>query len=440
MRVLLATVGSRGDVQPFVALAMGLRDAGHTVAICTCPKFREFVVGHGIEFLHLDDGLLRLLESDLGRKLLQNLTGVVGLLKTMPRVIKQIGPIQKRMVDDCWAAVETFRPDAIVFHSKLFCVPSFAAVRNIPAILTMFCPLLVPTGDFPLFGPSLGSTWNRGTYRIARWITAAGTRGYMRDWRSRFDKAGASNASSPSRVSTSKSVPVMHAYSETLSSRPADWPDAAMVSGYWFMPQDNLDGNLDRVPWKPSSELVEFLRQGPAPVYFGFGSMAGDSARITRNILSAISKTDLRAVLATGWGGIDLVPRSEKVFVIDSVPHEWLFPQMAAVVHHGGAGTTAAGLAAGCPTVISPFGLDQPFWGRCVEKRGAGLKIPSPSRVTDDQIAKAIIQVTREVSYRDAARTIQSQLVRERGVERAIEMIEAIASTWRISPRAELSS
>jgi len=114
MRVLLTAVGSRGDVQPFVALAIGLKDAGHTVAICTCPKFREFVVGHGIEFLHLDDGLLRLLESDLGRKLFQNLTGLLGLLKTIPSVIKQIGPIQKRMVDDCWAAVESFKPDAIM--------------------------------------------------------------------------------------------------------------------------------------------------------------------------------------------------------------------------------------------------------------------------------------------------------------------------------------
>jgi len=426
MRVLLTTVGSRGDVQPFVALAMGLKDAGHSVAICTCPKFREFVVGNGIEFLHLDDGLLRLLESDLGRKLFQNLTGLLGLLKTIPSVIKQIGPIQRRMVDDCWAAVETFNPDAIVFHSKLFCVPAFAAVRSIPVFLTMFCPMLVPTGEFPLFGASLGRNWNRGTYQLARWLTRIGTRGYMRDWRLRFDKAGLSNASSPSRISKRESVSVIHAYSEALSKRPADWPENAIVSGYWFMPQEMLDCN----PWRPPSELVEFLSQGAPPVYFGFGSMAGDSARITRNILSAISKTDARAILATGWGGIELVPNSEKVFVIDSIPHEWLFPQMAAVFHHGGAGTTAAGLLAGCPTVICPFGLDQPFWGRCIEKLGAGLKLPSPSRVTDDQIATAIKQVTREESFRNAARSIQSSLVRERGVERSIRMIEETAATW----------
>lgn len=427
MKVLLTTVGSRGDVQPFVALGIGLKDAGHKVAICTCPKFREFVVEHGIEFLHLDDGLLRLLESELGRKLFQSLTGLLGLLKTIPRVIKQVGPIQRQMVDDCWTAVESFDPDVIVYHSKLFCVPAFAAVRKVPAIMTMFCPMIVPTGEFPLFGISLSRTWNKGTYQIARWLTQIGTRGYMRDWRLRFDPTGLSQASSPFRISKRESVPVIHAYSDALSKRPDDWPDSAIVSGYWFMPQEKLEYN----PWRPPVELVEFLSQGPPPVYFGFGSMAGDSARITRNILSAISKTNERAILATGWGGIDSVPRSENVFVVDAVPHEWLFPQMNSVFHHGGAGTTAAGLKAGCPTVICPFGLDQPFWGRCIENLGAGLKLPSPSRVTDQQIAEAILSVTRNESYRNAARAIQSRLVSEQGIRRSIEMIEKLASDWQ---------
>ena len=208
MKVLIATVGTRGDVQPYLALAIGLKTAGHEVTLCTCPRFRTFVTEHGISYSHLDDGLLQLLESDLGRSVFENLNGILGVLRTILRVIKQVGPIHRRMVDDCWAATEAPNPDMIVYHPKMFCVPHFAARRNIPCVLAMLSPMHVPTGESPLFGRSMGRSYNRATYRLVHQLTKLGTRSYLRGWRAQHDKECRARSSSPTRTSPNQSIPV----------------------------------------------------------------------------------------------------------------------------------------------------------------------------------------------------------------------------------------
>ena len=423
MRVLIATIGTRGDVQPYVALAVGLKSAGHQVTICTCPQFREFITEYGIGFASLEDGLLKLLESDTGRAFFEDLNGVFGVLRTIPKVLKQVGPIHRRMVDDCWAAVESHNPDVIIYHPKMFCVPAFAAVRKIPAILAMLCPLHVATGDSPMFGWSMGRFYNRSTYRLVHQLTTLGTRSYLRKWRSEFDKDGLSKKSSSTHISAGKPIPVMHAHSQFVCPRPTDWPEYASVSGYWFLPQETLNGSV----WEPSNELSKFLEAGQPPVYFGFGSMAGtDPSRLSQIILAAVEKAGVRAIISTGWGGIVNVKNSTAIYVLESAPHEWLFPQMAAVVHHGGAGTTAAGLRAACPTIICPYGLDQPFWGRRVAELGAGVAPISQKKLTDLILADAIKRVTSGASYRASATKVAELIKAEDGIANAIKTIEQL--------------
>lgn len=432
MRTLLVTVGTRGDVQPYVALGLALLAAGHRVTLCTCPKFESFVTRHGIDFAPLEQGLVDLLESDLGRAAFQNLRSVWGVLKTIPKVIGQVGPIHRRMVDDSWAAVQASKPDVVVFHPKMFCVPAFAAVREIPAVLAMFCPMHVPTAEFPLFGPSLGALYNRNTYRIVHALTAFGTRSYLRHWRKRYDPMRRSRHSTPGRVAKHRPLPVIHAYSEAIAPRPADWPEEVTVSGSWDLPVASAAAD-----WQPSQALRHFLDAGPPPVYIGFGSMADtDPARLTALVLEAVEQAGVRAVLAQGWGGMTDVATSPHVHVLEAAPHAWLFPRMAAVVHHGGAGTTAAGLRAGCPSLICPFGLDQPFWGRCVQRLGAGLLLEAPRTLTALRLSRAIRQVTQTPSFRAAAERVAVQLNAENGVENAVRTIERIAQARSSSAHA----
>ena len=164
-------------------------------------------------------------------------------------------------------------------------------------------------------------------------------------------------------------VPILYCFSRHVRPVPVDYPSHAHVTGYWFL------GSASS--WKPPDELAEFIECGDAPVYVGFGSMgfAKDAGRRREAITTALARAEVRGVLATGWGGIPAGAAGPNVITVDNVPHDWLFPRVAAVVHHGGAGTTAAGLRAGRPTLICPFVGDQPFWGSQIDQLGSG---PNP--------------------------------------------------------------
>ena len=187
--------------------------------------------------------------------------------------------------------------------------------------------------------------------------------------------------------------------------------------------------------WKPPDELAEFLDCGDAPVYVGFGSMgfAKDAGRRREAIITALARAEVRGVLATGWGGIPAGAADPNVITVDNVPHDWLFPQVAAVVHHGGAGTTAAGLRAGRPTLICPFVGDQPFWGHQIDQLGAGPKPLPQHRLNADRLTQRIRALVATHGYADRAAGIAQRLRSEDGVSRAVEVLESIQRASRTS-------
>jgi sterol 3beta-glucosyltransferase len=422
-RVLLATVGTRGDVQPFLALAIALRDAGHEVAICTCPRFVPFIAPWGIPTFPLDEGLLELLESPLGRVLIGKLDSVWSALRLLPSVLSRVGPIHERMVADAWAATDAWRPDVTVFHPKVFCVPAFASALGTRAIAAALAPITVPTGERPFWGMPrlpLGRPYNRVTYQLLRGASSLGTRGYLRRWRETHDPAGRSEGAAPHRMATGDHVPVLHAYSTAVVPRPADWPASAQVTGYWRMPRPPADSA------KGHEALRAFLASGSPPVYIGFGSMSGvDPAATTALVVEAVRLAGVRAVFAAGWGGLEVSSLPDTICGVDQVDHDWLFARVAAVVHHGGAGTTAAALHAGVPAVICPFGVDQPFWGRRVMEIGAGPAPIRQRRLSAPALAAAISACLSDPAYGTAARRIQGALLREDGAVAAVRAIEA---------------
>jgi sterol 3beta-glucosyltransferase len=197
---------------------------------------------------------------------------------------------------------------------------------------------------------------------------------------------------------------------------PADWDNSSVVTGYWF-----LDTPSD---WQPPQDLVAFLEHGPAPVYVGFGSMAfHDAARHMAHVLQALRKLGQRAVVASGWGGLKVEEVPASVFVVDSVPHDWLFPQVTAVVHHGGAGTTGAGLRAGKPTVICPFVGDQLFWGRRVAALGVGPRPLPQRRLTGERLAEAIHTAMNDEGMRQRAAALGAVIRSEDGVGQAVTYV-----------------
>ncbi|WP_405237352.1 glycosyltransferase [Lentisalinibacter orientalis] len=425
MNILIQTAGSRGDVEPYVALGEGLLRAGHRVTVNTCDRFRDFVEQRGLGYAFLNSSLVDLLDTETGRGAIEDMGSFFRAIRTVPRLMRESSDIQRSMLAEGWDAASSVDPDLILFNSKM-AGAHYADRLGTAAVLAMPLPQFVPTGTFPALGfprLPLGRIYNRLTYRV---VHAAADRiggKFVSEWR-RAQGLPPAEGLGLLRRGDGDAVPVLHCYSENVVPRPDDWPDHVYVTGYWF---------LDRAEaWSPPAGLTDFLAAGPAPVHVGFGSMAGrDPARTTAIVLEAIARTGRRCILVTGWGGLapDAVP--DDVYVIDAVPYDWLLPRVAATVHHGGAGTTAAGLRAGRPSVICPFFGDQPFWGRRVRELGVGPAPIPQKRLSAAGLAGAIERACTDTAIGRRAEELGAQIRREDGIGRAVRLLERLAEQGR---------
>jgi UDP:flavonoid glycosyltransferase YjiC (YdhE family) len=199
--------------------------------------------------------------------------------------------------------------------------------------------------------------------------------------------------------------------------KPPDWDDRIHVTGYWFLdPADD---------WAPPSALLEFLQADPPPIYVGFGSMSSRKPEETADlILLALVRAKQRAIILSGWGGLHKADLPDTVFMVDSIPFSWLFPRVAAVVHHGGAGTTSAGLRAGVPSIVIPFFGDQPFWGQRVAELGVGPAPIPRRRLTVERLAQAIQEAVTDQTMRQRAAHLGSRIQAEDGIARAVAVVQ----------------
>ena len=213
-------------------------------------------------------------------------------------------------------------------------------------------------------------------------------------------------------------MPVLYGFSPAILPKPRDWPENVHICGHWA-----LDEGLG---WQPPRELLEFLQAGAPPVYVGFGSMVSrNPGETTMLVREALKLCGARAVVARGWdrqGG--QAGTDGQVFEIEQAPHDWLFPKMAAVVHHGGIGTTTAALKAGVPNIIVPFNYDQPFWGNIVYRQGVGPKPIPRQKLTAATLAKAIEESLTDGAMREKAAEMGRQIRMEDGVGNAVRWID----------------
>lgn len=416
MRVTILACGSRGDVQPYVALGRGLAAAGHAVRLATHAAFEPLVCENGLDFHAVDGDPHQILTSETGRDWLRAGRNPVRFVRGF---VRSIEPLLYRAAWQSWEASK----DAEAVVASLFGLYAgrhIAEKSDVPLVVAPYLPLHRTRAFASPLSPwqaPLGPLFNRSTHMLAEQAMWQPLRRSTNDLRRDLFGLGPLPFLGVSRELHGDRWSTIYGYSPAVLPRPPEWGRRIDVTGYWF-----LDRSAD---WTPPADLVAFLADGRPPVYVGFGSMhLQDPGETTRIVLRALSDTGHRGVMLTGPGGLGDADLPSSVFGIESVPHDWLFPQMSAVVHHGGAGTTAAALRAGVPSVVLPFFADQPFWGWRVSRLGVGPRPVSFWRLTTQRLADAIRRATVGVDIRSRAWTLGRTIRAESGVRRAVETLE----------------
>jgi sterol 3beta-glucosyltransferase len=411
MRIAIHTLGTRGDVQPYLALALGLKAEGHEVLMAAPTQFEAFIGTRGIAFAHLPGEYLDLMETEEARAAMTGGGGFTAGFKLM----RHFKPIGRKQLSQEWDAARRFEPELIIHHPKAVGAPHVAERLSCPAVLASPLPGFTPTADFasPLLPFRSVGPFNRASHSIMAGSADAIFRGLIGEWR--MSELGLPNRP----VQRLRPRATLYAYSPEVVPVPADWPAAVAVTGYWF-----LD---DGAAWQPDAGLRAFLDAGKPPVYVGFGSMPGlDPQSLVRDVADAIAIAGQRGVIATGGGALDASAMSaDHIHVIEGAPHAQLFPLISACVHHGGAGTTGAALREGKPSVICPFFGDQPFWGRRIEALGVGPAPIDIRKMKTASLAAAIRAVTGNDIMRRRAMELGARIRREDGVATAIGFLRA---------------
>ncbi len=418
MKIALMTIGSRGDIQPFMALALELKARGHTVFLATPPEHREAIEARGVEHRELGLDISSLLSRPETARYADG-KGILKFLAIRKRVAKELFMKAGRDTMGLFADA-----DAVVYKNALSMVSGISRLTGIPAIEVGLIPLTPTSCDTGLFlgGRDLGAPLNRllsgitaeAVYTLSRAPLDAlaaeipGLDGYRASLkRARLDRA---------------TSPLLYAFSPTVYGKPADWGENVKLTGYWFLPDDPR--------WEPPSALARFLDSGEKPVYFGFGSMPNlDSGACLAAIRAALKRAGKRGIVNKGWGGLGAGSGEEEgLLFVDDVPHSWLFPRVAAAVHHGGAGTTAAALKAGIPSVIVPHLADQPFWARRLRELGAA-PAAIPARSLSIERLEIALSEALKPEMKAAAESVARKLASENGAERAAKEVERFAGS-----------
>ena len=415
MKAVLAPVGTRGDVQPMLALGVALVKAGHEVSLCVAENYRSSVEALGLTYVRGGEDAQHLMTR---RELKMR-----GPLKhTKFAKFLEVGRI---MVKEQFAALEeaALGADLIVGTLLLTAGPSVAEHLGIPCLQACYFPGSMPTAELPSpLVPVLGGPpwFNRATWELYRLFGNLGQRGLVNEYRISRKLAPIKDLDAHSFAN----LTMLMAFDTGFAPLPGDLP-AVHSTGYWFVESE------EPLP----TDVEEFIAAGEKPVYLGFGSMPSkDPAQRTAIMMEAVRRAGCRALISAGWAGIGEGVRDPRCKVIGAVNHAALFPRVAAVVHHGGAGTTAQALRAGVPQIIVPHMFDQHYWAARVRASRLG---PAPLKryFTADALTSALRETIGNSAMARKASSMAEPIRASRGAQRAVEVLEELVSA-RVKARS----
>jgi sterol 3beta-glucosyltransferase len=412
----ILALGSRGDVLPYVVLGAGLQESGFAVRVITFASFAPLAAKHNLDFTAFPGDAEQLTTSGSGLSLAESGYNVWQMWQALQESYWQLATGLANVLSQ----PHIWQTDAIInqLPGGLYGL-DLAEKLQIPLISVAVMPLL-RTRAFPMLAFPPGLAFLPGytalSYRLAEQIVWSGFRRAINRWRQAV--LGLPPQPFGGRFAQVGQLPTLLGFSEQIVPRPPDWGANVHFTGYW-RPQEP--------EWSPPAELLRFLEAGPPPIFIGFGSMpVREPQQVTQVILAALQSTGQRAILHTGWAGIGQTALPDTVYRLDYAPYRWLFPQMAAVVHHGGSGTTGFGFWAGVPTVLVPFVFDQFYWGRRSEALGVGPQPVPYKKLTAERLAVAMGTAASDPTMRQRAAALGQRIQQEDGVASAVHIVRQI--------------
>ncbi|MEM7379617.1 MAG: glycosyltransferase [Bacteroidota bacterium] len=420
MKILLASIGTRGDMEPFLAVGELLQKRGHEV-VCLFPEhFRDLAEASGFRFGSLGPEFIDLLESDVGKAAMGGSASVWQKIKAYSKMARIFAPIRKELVKRQKEFIEAEKPDRIVHHAKAVYPFFWGQEHPGKSILVLPVPYVmhaVREQAHVMFNRDFGPTLNKATYRLARFGLLKATKG---------DSKGLV----PESMRTSKSVKRMldqtrsiYTISPSLFSRPSYWPPHVKVLGYH---ERNKILN-----WEPDIALQDFLQKHSKFVLVTFGSMINPAPeKKTAAILKALEKHRIPAIINCAEGG--LVPLSdfnrELIHFVHGIPYDYIFPLTYAVVHHGGSGTSHMAMKYGCASLIIPHIIDQFLWNTILSEKGVGPKGPSITSLNFRNFESKVLDLWQNKSYKEKAAKLADQMALEKFEDELIAAIEQQSS------------
>jgi UDP:flavonoid glycosyltransferase YjiC (YdhE family) len=423
VRLAIIAPGSRGDIQPYLALGVGLARRGHGVRVVTTMDHTTLAQAYGLELRTVGLDVKAALQADRVRAPLEG-GSVIASFRHLAAIVERGARLMAEVGLSACLGVDVI----VTGLGRAFIAEGIAATLDLPLVQAYNVPLTSTSAFAGALAPRL--SFGPASRRCAHWLTrqAVWTASRSAGNRARMEVVGRPSAPllAPSGIAGLAPGPVLYGYSLAVLPRGPEWGDDVEVTGFWFADEPES--------FTPPSALAAFLDAGPKPVCIGFGSMSQRTPEATtRLVLDAVQQSGQRAVLLAGWGGLTATDLPSTVFAVDDVPHSWMYPRSAAVVHHGGAGTTAAALRAGVPAVVVPFQGDQPFWAERVRELGVGPAPIPRRRLSAERLAHALDVAVHNRAVAARASALGTRSRAEDGVGRAVAAIERIV---RASPPA----
>lgn len=420
MRIAIFTLGSRGDVQPYVALGVEALKHNHKVVICTGESFKSFIEENNIEFAKADLDLMALLQTEEGQDVFNN--GTKHIIKAMKYAKEKVNPAYRKTMEQFYDCAKN--ADVIIYHPKSFGAQDIALKLGIPCLCVSPVPFIYPIEEFPNLvvssQGSLGKQINKLTYIPIKYADASNIK-EINDFREKVLNMPARKSGIYAYNINKQPIPIVYPVSKYLFQDVKTWDNKVFLPGFVFL--ENKEEKLNK-------EIDEFISKGSKPIVVSFSSMPlKNPSKFKEILIEALRKSNNRAIILIGNSGIDF-EGEENILVLSSAPHNLLFPLSKGIMHHGGVGTLASALKSGKPQVIMPFSVDQPFWANRLYKLGYSIKPLCEKNITVEDLISSFQEMDKE-EYINNATEIMKKLNSENGNENLIMYIENVYFNYK---------